>query len=133
MAVGQWGDIITFEVSDKYLLTMRNGWKRKASGRWEAHDMHASKTKLEYSGYDADEVEMEIIISAEHGVRPRTQIYYLERAIRQARAEYLFLDGERFCWTKLVLKEVETVVEETLNDGKIARIVCKCKWLEYYE
>ena len=61
MAVGQWGDIITFECSDKYLLTMRNGWKRKASGRWEEHNMHASKTKLEYAGYDADEVEMEII------------------------------------------------------------------------
>ena len=43
------------------------------------------------------------------------------------------MDGERFCWTKMILKRVESEITETLNDGKIARMVCKCVWQEYYE
>ena len=73
MAIGNWGSVIRFEVSTRKMLTFQN-MKRTVSGRWESHSILNKKPKGEFKGPDASGVTLDILLSAGHGVNPRTHV-----------------------------------------------------------
>lgn len=130
MAIGNWGSVIKFEVSTRKMLTFQN-MKRTVSGRWESHSILNKKPKGEFKGPDASGVTLDILLSAGHGVSPRTMINNIEAAVESGRAEYLYIGGKKVGSGKLVIESVSETWDEVWNNGELVKATVSLTFSEY--
>ena len=123
MAIGNWGSVIKFEVSTRKMLTFQN-MKRTVSGRWESHSILNKKPKGEFKGPDASGVTLDILLSAGHGVSPRTMINNIEAAVESGRAEYLYIGGKK-------VESVSETWDEVWNNGELVKATVSLTFSEY--
>ena len=74
-------DVIMFEVSDAKVLTLHN-FVRKNSVRFSKNDVLLKKPVSQYVGPDLDQISFKIILRAQFGVNPKTEmdkLIYLQR------------------------------------------------------
>ena len=76
----KWGDI-KFSVTSDKVLTFRN-FKRESTGRWASHSIIGKRPKTEFLGPDMDEITLEVILDAEYGVNPRSEMYKFRSALK---------------------------------------------------
>lgn len=130
MAIGNWGSVIKFEVSTRKMLTFQN-MKRTVSGRWESHSILNKKPKWEFKGPDASGVTLDILLSAGHGVSPRTMINNIEAAVESGRAEYLYIGGKKVGSGKQVIESVSETWDEVWNNGELVKATVSLTFSEY--
>ncbi|MCI7097540.1 MAG: phage tail protein [Lachnospiraceae bacterium] len=128
--VGNWGKTIRFEVSSRKVLTFRN-FKRSVSGRWQQHQIIGKKPKSEFTGPDASQVTMDVILSAEHGVKPGNMIKILETACEKGQVEYLYIGGKKIGRNKFYLESVSEAWDEVWNKGELVKAALSLKFTEY--
>lgn len=117
--IGHWGKYIVFSVSDKKILTFRN-FSQNVQGRWETHNIIGKKPRLEFQGPDLREIEMEIRLDAEYGVKPRKLLTKIERAVQNGMAEKLVIGGKAIGKNKFVIKSVSETWDCIFNRGELA-------------
>lgn len=130
MAIGNWGSVIKFEVSTRKMLTFQN-MKRTVSGRWENHAILNKKPKGEFKGPDASGTTMDVLLSAEHGVNPRTMLTNIESAVESGRAEYLYIGGRKIGSGKMVIESVSETWNEVWNNGELVKATASLTFSEY--
>lgn len=128
--IGNWGKQVTFFVNSQKILTFRN-FKRTVSGRWSEHNIIGQKPKMEFAGPEADENSMEIVLSAENGVRPRAIIETLEKAIETGRVEYLYIGGKKIGSNKLYIQSMSETWDEIWNKGELVKATLQITFSEY--
>lgn len=128
--IGNWGKEIRFSVNSNRQLTF-TGFQRNVSGRWAKHSVLNGKPKLEFQGPDASGVSMEVVVSAERGVKPRSTILNLERACENGTVAYLFVGGKRVGNNKMYLESVSETWDEVWNKGELARATLNLTFSEY--
>ena len=91
--IGNFGKTITFEVNSNKIVSPKD-IKRSVSARWQAHSLLGKKPKSEFLGPDADETTLTVVLSAEHGIRPRATLDKLENAVASGTVDYLVIGGK---------------------------------------
>ena len=110
--VGNWGKSIQFSVNSQKQITFR-GFKRTVAGRWAKHSILNQKPRMEFQGPESSGVVMEVVVSAMHGVKPRTIIQTLERAC------------------EMYLESISETWDEIWNQGELVRATLSLTFSEY--
>ena len=128
--VGQWGSDIKFSVNSEKQLSLRD-MKRTSSARWASHNIIGKRPKMEFLGPDMDEVTLEVVLSAEMGVRPRSEMAKFRSACKKGEAHYLYINGKKVCKNKMAIKAVSESWDEIWSQGELVRAVVAVTFSEY--
>lgn len=129
--IGNWGKTITFSVSQKKALTF-GSMERSVSGRWQEHDIVGKKPKYEFAGPAASKVEIkDVVLSAEHGVKPRKTLKALEKAVEKGTVDYLYIGGKKIGKNKMKLESISESWDTVWNKGELVRATVDLTFSEY--
>lgn len=92
--IGNLGKLIVFEVSSKKVLTF-HGMTQTVSGRWTAHNVIGGKPKSEFLGPGQRGITLTISLSVNHGVKPRSTIERIEKAVETGEHFPLVIGGKK--------------------------------------
>lgn len=130
MAIGNWGNVIRFEVTSRKVLTFHD-FKRTVAARWKKHPIVGRKPKGEFTGPDAAGISMEIALSADRGINPREMIKRLEKAAECGQVEYLYIGGQKVGSGKLALESIGETWDEVWNNGELVKANTSLTFSEY--
>lgn len=128
--IGQWGSNIAFSVNSEKQLSFRN-MKRTSSSRWASHNIIGKRPKMEYLGIDMDEVTLEVVLSAEMGVRPRSEMKKFRAACKSREVNYLYINGKKVCANKMAITAVSESWDKIWSQGELVRAVVAVTFSEY--
>lgn len=128
--IGNFGKLITFEVSSEKMLAL-NDLKRTVAGRWKKHEIVGAAPRSEFQGPDLDETTVTAILSAEHGVKPRATIERLEAAARSGEVDYLIIGGKRVGTGKVYISSISEEWDTIWNKGELVKATINIIFAEY--
>lgn len=128
--IGNFGKLITFEVSSEKMLALKD-LKRTVAGRWKKHEIVGAAPRSEFQGPDLDETTVTAILSAEHGVKPRATIERLEAAARSGEVDYLIIGGKRVGTGKVYISSISEEWDTIWNKGELVKATINIIFAEY--
>ncbi len=128
--IGNFGKLITFEVSSEKMLALKD-LKRTVAGRWKKHEIVGAAPRSEFQGPDLDETTITAILSAEHGVKPRATIERLEAAARSGEVDYLIIGGKRVGTGKVYISSISEEWDTIWNKGELIKATINITFAEY--
>lgn len=128
--IGNFGKLITFEVSSEKMLALKD-LKRTVAGRWKKHEIVGAVPRSEFQGPDLDETTVTAILSAEHGVKPRATIERLEAAARSGEVDYLIIGGKRVGTGKVYISSISEEWDTIWNKGELVKATINITFAEY--
>lgn len=128
--IGNFGKLITFEVSSEKMLALKD-LKRTVVGRWKKHEIVGAAPRSEFQGPDLDETTITVILSAEHGVKPRATIERLEAAARSGEVDYLIIGGKRVGTGKVYISSISEEWDTIWNKGELVKATINITFAEY--
>nr|WP_325300160.1 phage tail protein [uncultured Dysosmobacter sp.] len=126
--IGNFGKEITFTTNAEKVLAPKN-MKREVSARTKQHNLVAQKPKIEFIGPDLDETTMTIVLSAEHGVKPRKIIEKLEAAVASGTVANLVIGGKSL--GKVYISKMSETWDTIWNQGELVRATLDITFSEY--
>ena len=130
MAFGSFGSLISFETSDKKILTFSE-FKRDGEARWHKHERIGKKPMPQFLGPGLDTFSLEIHLDARHGVKPRTTMTSIRKHRNSGKPEYLVIKGAKVCTNKLVITKTSETWDEVWNKGELVRATMEITLMEY--
>lgn len=128
--IGNFGKLITFEVSSEKMLALKD-LKRTVAGRWKKHEIVGAAPRSEFQGPDLDETTVTAILSAEYGVKPRATIERLEAAARSGEVDYLIIGGKRVGTGKVYISSISEEWGTIWNKGELVKATINITFAEY--
>jgi len=128
--IGNFGKLITFEVSSEKMLALKD-LKRTVAGRWKKHEIVGAAPRSEFQGPDLDETTVTAILSAEYGVKPRATIERLEAAVRSGEVDYLIIGGKRVGTGKVYISSISEEWGTIWNKGELVKATINITFAEY--
>lgn len=128
--IGSFGKVIIFESNSKKTLTFQE-MKRTVSARWKTHSIVQKKPKAEFMGPDLDSISLKVVLSAEHGVKPRKTLEAIEKAITKGQVEYFILGGKKVGANKYYIESMSEDWEEIWNKGELVKAAGTLTFSEY--
>ena len=130
MAIGNFGKLITFEVSDQKLLTFQL-LKVSSESRWKEHTLIGQTPKMHFLGRALSTVNLTITLNALHGVKPRSTIDAIRRHLDIGMPEYLVIKGTNVCSNRMVITKMGETWDEVWNCGELVRATLDIELKEY--
>jgi phage protein U len=130
--IGTFGSSIVFEVSEKSVFAFKK-LTQEIKGRWASHDHLGGKPKKEFLGANAREAALEIYLSANLGVRPRTVLKSLENMAEKGEVEYLIIGDTPISKNRFLLASVSEAWDKVYNDGSLVKATVSITLEEYPE
>lgn len=128
--IGNLGRLIVFEVSSEKVMTFAS-FAQTVKGRWAEHNMISGKPKSEYIGSDLRSANMTIVLSAEHGVKPRSTIEAIERAVETGEVFPLVIGGKRVGDYSWRITSMSETWDNVVLDGVLAKAKISIQLDEY--
>lgn len=128
--LGCWGSSLIFEVSSNKMLPAKD-IKVTQDGRWAKHNIIQKVPRSEFSGPDTRCVTLTLTLSAEHGVKPRSMIDMLEKAVRTGQVEYLVIGGKIIGGHKMYISGVSEAWKTIYNKGELVKANVDVTFVEY--
>lgn len=129
--IGNFGKAIVFEVNADKILAPKN-FRRTVSGRWKQHNLVAKKKpKMEFVGPEMDEITLTVVLSAEHGVKPRATIEALENAVAKGKVANLVIGGKKVGANKVYISNISETWNDIWNQGELVRATLDITFAEY--
>lgn len=131
--IGQYGNIIKFEVSDRKVLTFSD-MERTQEGRWKDHEIPGAVPQSEFIGPEATTMSLKILLKAQLGVKPRSVIAALERCARNGTVDTLVIGGSKYGWgsAKWIVTSVTDKWQRFVGSG-LLEAGCTVDFKEYSE
>lgn len=127
--IGLLGDIV-FEVSDETILTIENmSWS--GSARYAAHERHLYDVKTEYLGVDADQIQLDITLSAYLGVNPQQLLTKLWKYERSGQTLPLVIGRKGYGKYRWTITKHSTTMTSYDNDGDLTQCTVTINLQEY--
>lgn len=114
--IGNLGKLIVFEVSSDKVLTFRNMTK-KVSGRWTTHNIIGNKPKSEFLGAGQGNINLTIFLSVNHGVKPRSTIEKIEKAVENGTPFSFVIGGKKVGSNQWVITDMSEEWNTIIQDG----------------
>ena len=128
--IGNFGETIVFSVSSSKILTPKD-MKRTVSARWEQHKILGKAPKSEFVGQNAPETTMTVVLSAEHGVKPRSTLGKIEKAIKAGTVNWLVIGGKFVGGRKMYISSCSETWDEIWNKGELVKATVNLTFVEY--
>lgn len=128
--LGCWGTVLVFSVNSSKIL-QPSKLTTQQSGRWKKHNIPNAVPKTEFQGADSMGVTMTITLSAEHGVRPRAMLDYINACVRAGVTNYLAIGGEILGSGKMAITDASETWDEVMNKGELVRAKVSLTFQEY--
>ena len=116
--VGNLGKLIVFEVSSDKVLTF-NKMTQTVKGRWTTHAPVGGKPIPEFLGPDQRGINLSIFLSVNHGIRPRTTIENIEKAVEKGTPLPFVLGGSKIGSNQWVITSMSETWDEIIMDGRL--------------
>ena len=117
--IGNLGKLIVFEVSSDKVLTFKN-MTQTVKGRWTTHAIIGNKPVSEFLGAGQRNISLPIFLSVNHGVRPRSTIEKIEKAIENGTPYSFVIGGNKVGSNQWVITEMSETWDEIIKDGRLA-------------
>lgn len=130
MKIGNLGNLIVFEVSNKKILTF-NGMTQTVSGRWATHDVIGNKPVSEFLGPGQKKISLSIYLSANHGVKPRKTIEAIEKAIGKGTPLTFVLGGKKVGNYQWIITDMSETWDNVILDGALVSAKLTINLAEY--
>lgn len=127
--IGSLGSLITFEVSDKKILAFKD-LQVNASGSWSYHDIISKKPRSEFNGAELKDSSFSIVLSAEHGVKPRETMDKIVKAVESGQVMPFTLGG-KVIGSNWIIKSNSGMYDIVMNKGEVAKATVKITLEEY--
>ena len=127
--IGSLGSLITFEVSDKKILTFKD-LQVNASGSWSYHDIISKKPRSEFNGAELKDSSFSIVLSADHGVKPRETMDKIVKAVESGQVMPFTLGG-KVIGSNWIIKSNSGMYDIVMNKGEVAKATVKITLEEY--
>lgn len=128
--VGNFGSRITFETSDRKILTF-SGLTQKVSGKYAKHSVSGQKDRPEFTGPGNRNMSFKILLDVSLGIRPCDVIASLEEAVENGETEYLVIGGRLVGQNKFCISSLSEAFDVVLSHGEIARATLQVSMEEY--
>lgn len=128
--VGNFGSRITFETSDRKVLTF-SGMTQKVSGKYAKHSVIGQKDRPEFTGPGSRTISFKILLDVRLGIRPREVMDNIEEAIENGETEYLVVGGRPVGRNKFYISSASEAFDVVLSHGEIARATMNISMEEY--
>lgn len=128
--VGNFGNRIVFETSDRKILTF-SGMTQKVSGKYAKHSVSGEKDRPEFTGPGNRSVSFKMLLDVSLGVRPRDVISKIEDAVESGETEYLVIGGRPVGSNKFYISSISEAFDVVLSHGEIARASLQVNMEEY--
>jgi hypothetical protein len=130
MAVGSWGKKVVFEVSKKKIFSP-NTLEQSVSSRWTDHELIGKKPKAEFLGPSMRTVTMEITLDANLGIKPKSILSILSKAIDTGQVNPLVIGGTKIGSYKWAIESMTETWEVVYSKGQLARAKVSLSLREY--
>lgn len=128
--IGNLGKLIVFEVSSKKVLTFGKMTKT-VKGRWTSHAVIGNKPVSEFLGPDQGNISFPIFLTVNHGVRPRTTIEKIEKAIESGTPLSFVIGGKKVGSNQWVITDMSETWDEIIQDGRLVSAHLTLNLAEY--
>jgi phage protein U len=128
-SMAQWNGIV-FKVNSKKIFTFKN-MKRSYSTRWATHDIIGRRPRLEYQGPAMDEVTIDVVLDAEHGVKPRKTMLKFQIAAHHGDVAYFYIAGKKMTKYKMYIASGSENWDQIWNKGELVRATATLTFREY--
>lgn len=130
MAIGNFGKLIVFETSDSRILNF-DSWQRTISGNWASHDRIGKKPKSEFLNPNLQTVQFNIVLNAQHGVRPQEIANRIAKAVEKGQVETLVIGGQKIGSEKWKITQATEARDIVLNGGETVKCTLGLSLEEY--
>lgn len=117
--VGNLGKLIVFEVSDKMVRTFKT-MSQTVKGRWATHEVIKGKPVSEFLGPGQRSMNLTIHLSTSLGVKPRTIIERIEKAVEEGTPYPFVLGGKKVGNYQWVITDMSETWDVIIKDGVLA-------------
>lgn len=128
--VGNFGSRITFETSDRKILTF-SGMSQKVSGKYAKHNVSGQKDRPEFTGPGNRSVSFKILLDVNLGIRPQEIISSIEEAVENGETQYLVIGGKLVGQNKFYISSVSEALDVVMDQGEVARATLQVSMEEY--
>lgn len=128
--VGNFGSKITFETSDRKILTF-SGMTQKVSGKYVKHVVSGQKDRPEFTGPGNRNISFKMLLDVNLGIRPCEVMTKIEEAVESGETEYLVIGGRPIGQNKFCISSASEVFDVVMNHGEIARASLQVNMEEY--
>jgi len=130
MAIGSIGKLITFETSDKRILSPQ-GIKKEVSGRWATHSRIGKKPLRQFLGADTEKLSFSIVLDARHGIKPLKTLKAIEKDVKNGTPRTIVIGGKKVIPHKITINSVSETYDEVWNKGELIRAKAELTIEEY--
>ena len=81
--------------------------------------MLSGKPRLQYIGPSLEDVKLEIVLRADFGARPRTQLAALHKMLQDGTTAYLIIGGKPVCELPMVITDISETWDTILSRGEL--------------
>ncbi len=128
--IGNLGSLIVFEVSGDKVLTF-NGMSQTVKGRWTTHAVIGNKPRSEFLGADQRSLSLNILLTVNHGVKPRTIIEKIEQAVETGTPYTFVVGGRKVGANQWVITSMSETWGEIILDGRLVQANLALTLTEY--
>ena len=128
--IGNLGKLIVFEVSSDTVRTFQK-MTQTVSGRWAVHNPIQSRPKPEFLGPGQRAVSLPIFLSVNHGVRPRTTLEKIEKAVEKGEVYPFVVGGKKVGNNQWVITSISETWDEVILDGRLVSAHVTLNLAEY--
>ena len=121
---------LTFSVSDRRILTP-NSVSGSTGGDWSAHDVVSGKSRSQFAGPKLKSYQIDILLRAQDGVRPRSTLAFLQSAAESGMVDYFVIGGSPLSPHPFKLVEVSDEWDSVITGGALVECSVSLKIEEY--
>lgn len=131
--IGHFGSVkFRVKMTDNHLNILSfDNMKWNTSINVEEHKVQGKKPKLEIVGRNADEVTMDIYISAYNHVHPMKILLKLRKYNLNGKAYPLVIGGKRIGNFKFIITQISNSMEKFYKNGKLIEVMVSVSFKEY--
>lgn len=128
--IGNLGKLIVFEVSSDKVLTFGK-LQQTVKGRWTTHEIIGNKPVSEFLGPGQRVGSLPIFLSVNHGIRPRSTIEKIEKAVESGTPFTFVIGGKKIGSHKWVISDMSETWDEIIKDGVLVSAHLTLNLTEY--
>ena len=131
MYIGYMGDIV-FAVSVNHMITPTN-YERESDARWAEHNLLLRKPVSQFGGPGLEKLSFDIILDADHGISPASQLKKLRRMRDTGAVFPLVIGGRPVTQNYWRLDSVKEGNCYWTPSGQLQQCIAKLQLTEYEE
>lgn len=128
--VGSWGKDIVFSVDDKKVFSPST-IERSGSARWASHEIIGSKPKSEFLGPGIDQIQMDITLDINFGIKPIKMIEKLKKAKDTGKVNTLMIGTNKIGSYKWLIESMSDKWETVYSKGQLAKAKVSLTFKEF--